>query len=91
MVARRGAQPVASRPAAITRMVRQRRRDTRPEMTIRRLLHASGMRYRVDAPLPGMRRRTDLLFASIRVAVFVDGRFWHGCPLHGTQPTNNAA
>ena len=72
-------------------MVNQRRRDTRPEMAIRRLVHARGMRYRVDAALPGMRRRADLLFTSSRVAVFVDGCFWHGCPEHGTRPKNNAA
>jgi DNA mismatch endonuclease, patch repair protein len=72
-------------------MVRQRRRDTRPELAIRRLLHGRGMRYRVDATLPGMRRRADLVFISARVAVFVDGCFWHGCPEHGTQPKNNAA
>lgn len=72
-------------------MVRQRRRDTGPEMAIRRLLHARGLRYRVDVPLPGMRRRADLVFSSARVAVFVDGCFWHGCPDHGTQPKRNAA
>ena len=72
-------------------MVRQRRRDTKPEMAIRRLLHAQGLRYRVDVMLPGMRRRADLLFSSARVAVFVDGCFWHGCPDHGTQPKGNAA
>jgi DNA mismatch endonuclease, patch repair protein len=71
-------------------MVRQRRRDTGPEMAIRRLLHASGLRYRVDAALPRMRRRADLVFSSARVAVFIDGCFWHGCPEHGTQPKNNA-
>jgi DNA mismatch endonuclease (patch repair protein) len=60
-------------------------------MAIRRLVHARGMRYRVDAALPGMRRRADLLFTSSRVAVFVDGCFWHGCPEHGTRPKNNAA
>jgi DNA mismatch endonuclease (patch repair protein) len=49
------------------------------------------MRYRVDAVLPGMHRRSDLLFISARVAVFVDGCFWHGCPEHGTRPKNNAA
>jgi DNA mismatch endonuclease (patch repair protein) len=49
------------------------------------------MRYRVDALLPGMRRRADLLFTSARVAVFVDGCFWHGCPEHGTRPKTNAA
>lgn len=84
-------RPAASSPAALARMVRQRRRDTRPELAIRRLLHANGMRYRVDAALPGMRRRADLLFTSVQVAIFVDGCFWHGCPLHGTQPKRNAA
>jgi DNA mismatch endonuclease, patch repair protein len=84
-------RPSASSPDALARMVRQRRRDTGPEMAIRRLLHARGLRYRVDAALPGMRRRADLLFSSARVAVFVDGCFWHGCPDHGTQPKSNAA
>jgi DNA mismatch endonuclease (patch repair protein) len=60
-------------------------------MAIRRLLHARGVRYRVDAVLPGMRRRADLVFSSARVAVFIDGCFWHGCPEHGTQPKTNAA
>jgi DNA mismatch endonuclease, patch repair protein len=91
MTATPGSRPAASSPAALARMVRQRRRDTRPEMAIRRLLHAHGMRYRVDAALPGMRRRADLLFTSVRVAVFIDGCFWHGCPEHGTRPKNNAA
>jgi DNA mismatch endonuclease (patch repair protein) len=72
-------------------MVRQRRRDTRPEMAVRRLLHARGLRYRVDVPFPGTRRRADLIFRAARVAVFVDGCFWHGCPEHGTQPKSNAA
>ena len=84
-------RPAASTPDALTRMTRQRRRDTKPEMAIRRLLFARGLRYRIDAALPGMRRRADLLFRSAKVAVFVDGCFWHGCPEHGTQPKNNAA
>jgi DNA mismatch endonuclease, patch repair protein len=91
MTASSGSRPPASSPAALARMVRQRRRDTAPEMAIRRLLHAMGLRYRVDAPLPGMRRRADLVFGSARVAVFVDGCFWHACPEHGTQPSSNAA
>jgi DNA mismatch endonuclease, patch repair protein len=84
-------RPSASSPAARRRMVGQRRRDTEPEMAIRRLLHAKGLRYRVDAVLPGMRRRADLAFSSARIAVFVDGCFWHGCPEHGTQSKSNAA
>jgi len=73
------------------RMRRQRRRDTAPEVALRRLLHARGPRFRVDAPLPGMpRRRADILFSRSRVAVFVDGCFWHSCPEHATRPVNNA-
>jgi len=86
-----GPRPRASSNDALLRMVRQRRRDTGPEMAIRRLLHARGLRYRVDAKLPGMRRRADLIFSSARVAVFIDGCFWHGCPDHGTRPKANAA
>lgn len=81
---------VASEADVSSRMSRQRRRDTLPEMRIRRELHRLGYRYRVDAALPGMpRRRADLLFTRRRLAVFVDGCFWHGCPTHGTYPRNN--
>lgn len=68
-----------------------RRRDTKPEMEVRRLLHAVGLRYRVAYPVPGLRRRTiDVAFPGRRVAVFIDGCFWHGCPDHGTKPRANA-
>ena len=70
-------------------MQRQPTRDTYPEMALRRLLHAYGLRYRVDAsPLAGLRRRADIVFRPARVAVFVDGCFWHGCPDHGSRPTH---
>ncbi len=61
-------------------------RDTRPELAIRRELHRRGRRFRVHAPLPPplSRRRADILFPGRRLAVFVDGCFWHGCPEHGT-------
>ncbi|NLV80571.1 MAG: very short patch repair endonuclease [Rhodococcus sp.] len=73
------------------RMSRQRRRDTAPELALRRELHRRGLRFFVDrAPLPGMRRRADLLFPRRKVAVYVDGCFWHRCPLHATAPKNNA-
>lgn len=66
-------------------------RDTKPELGLRRELHRRGLRYRVDvAPLPGLRRRADVVFARRKVAVFVDGCFWHRCPDHGTDPKNNS-
>lgn len=66
------------------------RRDTPAELALRRVLHSRGLRYRVDvAPVPGSRRRADLVFPGPRVAVFVDGCFWHGCPKHATQPKAN--
>lgn len=70
----------------------QGRRDTAPELKLRRAVHALGLRYRVDEPLPlaGLRRRADLLFTRAQVAVFVDGCYWHGCPDHGTQPKTNS-
>ncbi len=72
-------------------MLATRRRDTKPELAIRALLHRWGYRYRVDvAPVPGLRRRADILFPRVRLAVFVDGCFWHGCPIHGTWPKANA-
>ncbi|MET8832784.1 very short patch repair endonuclease [Micromonospora sp. NPDC004540] len=70
------------------RMQRQRTRDTQPELAIRRLLHAAGLRYRIDvAPTQSLRRRADIVFGPARVAVFVDGCFWHGCPKHGSRKT----
>nr|WP_255362008.1 very short patch repair endonuclease [Mycobacterium sp. 1081908.1] len=67
------------------------RRDTRPERHLRSLLHAMGLRYRVDAaPLARIRRRADLLFPRARIAVFVDGCFWHGCPQHYRPARTNA-
>ena len=68
-----------------------RRRDTAPELAIRRLLHANGLRYRVDYPLPfDRRRKADIVFTRWRIAVFVDGCFWHGCPEHASWPKSNA-
>lgn len=67
-------------------MQANRRRDTGPELRLRRLLHAAGLRYRVDyPPLAGVRRRADVAFTRSRVAVFVDGCYWHGCPTHGPK------
>jgi DNA mismatch endonuclease, patch repair protein len=66
------------------------RRDTKPELKLRRALHALGLRYRVDVqPEPSLRRRADLVFRRARVAVFVDGCFWHGCPEHSKLGRSN--
>ncbi|WP_427168626.1 very short patch repair endonuclease [Streptomyces sp. C1-1] len=72
-------------------MSRQGSRDTAPEVAVRRLLHAEGLRYRVNVPVPGAPRRTiDIVFGKLKIAVFMDGCFWHGCPQHATQPKANA-
>ena len=68
-----------------------RRRDTSPELALRRELHRRGMRYRVDyPPVPGLRCRADVVFTRARLAIFVDGCFWHCCPIHATRPAANA-
>lgn len=80
----------ASSPGVARSMRSNRRRDTRPELAIRRLLHAHGLRYRVDmAPWSNKRRRADIVFTRQRLAVFIDGCFWHGCPEHATTPATN--
>lgn len=80
-----------SSPGVSARMSRQASKDTGVELAVRRLLHASGMRYRVEYPVPGMpRRRIDVAFTKTKVAVLIDGCFWHGCPEHATQPKANA-
>ncbi len=72
-------------------MARTGSRDTKPEIELRRELHARGLRFRVDrAVLQGVRRRADLVFTRAHVAVMVDGCFWHGCPEHATWPKHNA-
>ena len=69
-----------------------RRTDTKPELALRRALHGRGYRYRKDYRLDlanGARVRPDIAFTARRVAVFVDGCFWHVCPEHGTRPAAN--
>jgi len=83
--------PIPSSELASRRMAMTGQRDTSAEMRIRHRLHGMGFRYRVDFPvLERPRRRADLAFTRARVAVFVDGCFWHGCPEHGTWPKANA-
>jgi len=68
-----------------------KQRDTVPEMALRSALHRLGLRYRVGVqPIDGLRRHADVAFRPARVAVFIDGCFWHGCPVHGTWPKANA-
>lgn len=73
----------ASSDAVRTRMQRVARKDTAPELALRRKLYRLGMRYFIHRrPLPELRRQADIVFPRARVAVFVDGCFWHGCPEH---------
>ncbi|GAA1004395.1 DNA mismatch repair protein Vsr [Streptomyces sp. F-3] len=84
-------EAVPSSAAVSARMSRQGSRDTAPEIAVRRLLHAAGLRYRVNVPVPGMPRRTiDIAFGKYKVAIFMDGCFWHGCPEHATHPKANS-
>ncbi|WP_448006147.1 very short patch repair endonuclease [Agromyces bauzanensis] len=73
-------------------MQANRRRDTAPERALRSLLFAGGFRYRCDfrVDLDGVRARPDIAFTRAKVAVFVDGCFWHGCPEHFSEPRRNA-
>lgn len=83
--------PPASSPAVEARMKRQRQRDTKAETAVRRELHARGLRFRVDSTLePGLRTRGDIVWKTLRLVVFIDGCYWHGCPVHATRPKANA-
>ncbi|MFD6389328.1 very short patch repair endonuclease [Nocardia sp. NPDC060259] len=69
-----------------------RRTDTKPEVELRSELHRLGYRFRKDFPIAVVGRRPvrpDIVFTARRVAVFVDGCFWHACPEHGRSPTTN--
>jgi DNA mismatch endonuclease, patch repair protein len=84
--------PSASSPSVRSVMQGNRKRDTRPELAVRKAVHRLGLRYRVASrPLPSERFTADLVFSSARVAVFVDGCFWHGCPEHFSSPRTNAS
>lgn len=83
------AQP--SSAAVSRRMSTHPRRDTGPELAVRRRLHATGERFRVCVKVPGAPRRSiDIAFTRAKLAAFIDGCFWHGCPQHGQVPTANA-
>ncbi len=76
-------------------MASNRRRDTALELAVRSRLHAAGLRFRVDLPIrvEGAPRtiRPDVVFPKQRIALFIDGCFWHGCPEHGTLPAETNA
>jgi DNA mismatch endonuclease, patch repair protein len=73
-------------------MSRQRTHNTGPELSLRSELHRRGLRFRIHArPLSSVRREADIVFPGARIAVFVDGCFWHGCPEHRTHPRRNAS
>ncbi|MFE9634831.1 very short patch repair endonuclease [Streptomyces sp. NPDC006463] len=80
----------ASSAARRRNMQAIRSRDTKPEQLVRKLVHARGLRYRVAAkPLPKVRRTADMVFRPAKVAVFIDGCYWHGCPEHYVPPKTN--
>jgi len=68
-------------------MARIKGRDTGPELNLRRRVWALGLRYRLQYRIG--RTRPDMVFVGAKLTVFVDGCFWHGCPLHSTIPKNN--
>jgi DNA mismatch endonuclease (patch repair protein) len=73
------------------KMSRLARRDTAPEIALRQELHRRGLRFRVQVKVPGNNRRTiDIAFTRARLAVYVDGCFWHGCPEHHVRPRANS-
>ena len=86
-----GWRPNASSKAVQRRMARQKRRDTAAEIKVRRALHAQGVRFRVNTKLePGLRATGDITWKGLKLVVFIDGCFWHGCPVHATRPKANA-
>ena len=89
--ARDPAYPRASSPGRSANMRAIRRTDTKPELALRRALHRMGYRFRKDhrLDLPDRRVRPDIAFTARKVAVFVDGCFWHACPEHGSKPAVN--
>lgn len=83
--------PRPSSSAALNRMKAAKPRDTAPEKALRSVLFRKGLRFRVDTkPIKEFNRKADIVFQSAKTAVFVDGCFWHGCPIHGTQAKANA-
>lgn len=83
--------PPPSSPEAHHRMRATRQKGTKAEERLKQALEGLDVPFDVDViVIPGLRRRADFAFAQAQVAVFVDGCFWHGCPIHGTWPKQNA-
>lgn len=83
--------PPTPPPSSATKTMKANRsKDTGPELALRRALFARGMRYRIGVriTLPGRSVRPDIVFPRRKVAVFLDGCFWHGCPTHGRMPSD---
>jgi DNA mismatch endonuclease, patch repair protein len=88
---RRKGVPEASSADALARMKRQKGEGTKPELVLQEALRAQGLEFEVQAKvLPGVRRKADIVFREKKVAIFVDGCFWHACPVHATWPKANA-
>ena len=87
----RGLYPAPLNEGRSRNMQANRRTNTKPEVVLRSALHRLGYRYRKDfrLDLEGVKVRPDIVFTARKVAVFVDGCFWHVCPVHGRQPTTN--
>ena len=84
-------RPRAPSESVRSRMSRQRRKNTAPEVEVRRELHARGVRFRTDVKLErDLRTRADIAWRRLKLAIFIDGCFWHGCPEHATRPAANA-
>lgn len=78
-------------PKTTRRMSATRGRDNPGELAVRSALHRQGFRFRIHLKiLKGLQRTADIAFPSFKIAIFLDGCFWHGCPIHGTWPKNNA-
>lgn len=87
----RGLYPPPLNAGRSRNMQANRRADTKPEVALRKALHRRGYRYRKDfrLDLEGVRVRPDIVFTARKIAIFIDGCFWHVCPEHGRQPTTN--
>jgi DNA mismatch endonuclease, patch repair protein len=82
--------PAATSASTLRSMQANRGRNTSVELSLRRALHAKGLRFRIHRQaIPGLRCEPDILFPTPRVAVFVDGCWWHGCPEHWSPPNRN--